>query len=75
MLYRLAAYRGLDMNSAASLDSFADSDEVADWAVYAMRWAVSKNLVRGDELGRLSPQADVTRAQAAKLFSEFAKLA
>ena len=74
MLYRLAKVLDLDVSASASLTTFQDSASVASWAKPAMSWAVAKGIVSGNKQGQLSPDAVVTRAQAAKLFSTFIKL-
>ena len=72
MLYRLAGVMGRDVTASASLAEFADGADVADFAKTAMEWAVSKKIISGNEQKQLLPAAEMTRAQAAKIFSEFA---
>ena len=74
MLYRLAKAMGRDITKAADLSAFADSGEVASYAQSAMQWAVANGIIGGNELKQLLPTAQITRAQAAKIFCEFAKL-
>lgn len=45
-----------------------DADTISDWAREAMRWAVSKGIIEGDENGCITPTATATRAQAAAIF-------
>ncbi len=53
-------------------DQFADKDAISSWALPAMRWAVSKQILEGsissDQSARLlNPKAAATRAQSAAI--------
>ena len=66
MLYRYA-----DVHEAGgTLDAFADADTVSAYAVDAMRWAAANGIVNGSH-GRLNPQGNATRAQAAAMLMRF----
>ena len=66
MLYRYA-----DVHEAGgTLDAFADADTVSSYAVDAMRWAAANGIVNGSH-GRLNPQGNATRAQAAAMLMRF----
>ena len=66
MLYRYA-----DVPEASgTLDAFADADTVSAYAVDAMRWAAANGIVNGSH-GRLNPQGNATRAQAAAMLMRF----
>ena len=65
MLYR---YAGNGAQADASvLDDFVDGDEVSDWAVNAMAWAVEEGYMEGKGANDLQPQATATRAEVAAL--------
>lgn len=66
ILYRYAAYKGLQTTASASLSAFADAASVSGWAVDAVRWAVSSGLMNGKN-GRIDPAGLTTRAEAAAL--------
>ena len=65
VLYRYAQYKGADVSASGDLSGFADSANVSDWAVDAVKWAVGTGLVNGVEGNALAPQGTSTRAQAA----------
>lgn len=66
MLYRYA-----DVPEAGgTLDAFTDADTVSAYAVDAMRWAAANGIVNGSH-GRLNPQGNATRAQAAAMLMRF----
>jgi len=54
--------------------NFADADEVSDFAVEAMRWAVEKGIFEGTDNGELRPKDNATRAQAAAVLLRFCRL-
>ncbi len=61
MLYR---YVGKP-KSEANLSSFDDSSDINSYAVGAMKWAVENGFVKGTDNGKLNPNDDATRAEAA----------
>lgn len=56
--------------AAADLTGFADSANVADWAVGAMEWAVSSGIIQGSG-NVLNPGSTATRAEAAAILMRF----
>ena len=74
-LYRFWNWTG----PADVLSGFEDADQISDFAVPAMNWAVDCGIISGsayaDTAGLwLNPQEPVTRAQAAKICSVFMDL-
>lgn len=66
MLYRQTGSSA----AAAELDRFADSALISDWALPAVRWAVSTGLLQGDG-AHLNPAAPASRAEVAALLIRF----
>ena len=56
--------------ATADLSKFSDCESVADWANAAMQWAVSTELIVGDN-GRLNPTGDARRCEVATIFMRF----
>lgn len=56
--------------SEGRLESFSDSDEIADWASPAMQWAAENGLIVGSN-DALNPNGEVTRAQAAAIIEHY----
>jgi hypothetical protein len=52
--------------SASSLTKFADSDQVADWAVPSLSAMVSAGYVQGSD-GKLNPASSISRAEFAQV--------
>lgn len=72
LFYRYAAYAGLDVTvDEDALASFADADQVSEWAREAMCWAVTHQILRGSDTGRLMPTDSATRAQVAQVLKNF----
>ena len=74
MLYRYAQYKKYDVSVGENTNilSYADSDQLGEWAVPAMQWACGAGLINGTGDGStLSPQGQATRAQAAVMLMRF----
>ena len=56
---------------ALDLSRFSDSDAVSAYALTAVRWAVSVNLLRGYDDGKLYPQGTATRAEIAAMVTRW----
>ena len=53
------------------LSRFSDGDEVSAFALMAVRWAVSINLLRGYDDGKLYPKGTATRAEIAAMVARW----
>lgn len=53
--------------STGSFSSFTDADEISDYAVTAMRWAVENGVMNGKGGGILDPKGTATRAEVAQM--------
>ena len=69
ILYRYAAYKGMDVSTRATLDGYIDQPSA--WAEDVMQWAVAEGLLTGVSEDRLQPQGPATRAQVAAIFERF----
>ena len=59
------------MSATPSLGGLGDADEVSDYAVEALEWAVAEELVNGMGDNTVAPQGTATRAQVATIFQRF----
>lgn len=73
LLYRLVLNMGMQVENKHALSAFSDSEEISPWAFEAMAWAVDSGIIKGAN-GRLNPQGDTTRAQAAAIVSRVYQL-
>lgn len=69
ILYRYISPQNSSTN--AVLVEFHDYQEISDYAVDAMVWAVSSNLIKGTSDIYLSPQSKTNRAQCATIIWRF----
>lgn len=60
--------------SKGMMQGVTDAGSVSSWAYDAMCWAVACGIVEGGDGGALSPNAGITRAQAAAIFMRYAEL-
>lgn len=72
MLYRYAEYKNYDTTQGGmELREFKDYDQIADWALTAMTWAVNAGLMEGRGNSMLVPEGEATRAEVAKVLMMF----
>ncbi len=71
IIYRFAKLQGYDIDDKADISSFADTNDVSDWALDALCWANKTELVNGTSETTLSPKATATRAQVAAILMRF----
>lgn len=53
------------------LYGFPDESSVSDWAHQAVAWAVDKGIINGTDEGKLEPQGNALRCQAAAMIHRF----
>ena len=74
MLYRYAQYKQYDVSVGEDTNilSYADFDQVGQWAIPAMQWACGAGIINGTGDGStLTPKGVATRAQTAVLLKRF----
>ncbi|MBR5534731.1 MAG: S-layer homology domain-containing protein [Ruminiclostridium sp.] len=73
ILYRYAGEKDYDttIHLLSSILLYRDADQISDWALQAMQWAVSQQIISGTGDGYLSPGDQATRAQIASIFHRF----
>lgn len=70
MIYRYAAYAGLELPAAgAQYASFADSSQISGWAADAVRALQQAGIISGTSGNRFNPQGTATREEAAKMIA------
>lgn len=76
ILFRYAAFKGVDTAARADLTTFPDAEKTSAYAHDALSWAVAAELVKGTKEGStiyLDPQGSATRAQVAAILSRYAQ--
>ena len=71
ILYRYAKYKGLDVSASDDLSKFSDMDDISDWALDAMKWAVAVGIVEGRPGNRTAPGDTATRTEIAMIFKRY----
>lgn len=69
ILYRYAKFKGYDLSGGEETNilSYADSDQISEYAIPAMQWACSAGLLTGNTETTLNPQGNATRAEVATI--------
>lgn len=70
VLYRYAAFKGVDVSAAKDLSGFADSASVSAYAKDAVSWAVAEGIINGAD-SKLLPAGGATRAQVAAILHRY----
>ena len=74
IFFRYAEKFGYDITySNEKYSTFTDTNNVSTYAINAMQWATTHNIVNGAD-SKLSPQDNASRAQVAQIFLNFSKL-
>ena len=77
ILYGYAQFKGLDVSQGEDTNilDFTDAEEISDWAVPYVQWAVGAELINGRDEGSkgilLAPQESAERAEVATLMMRF----
>ena len=72
ILYRYAAFKGYDTTQGGmAIREFIYFEQIADYAVEALGWAVNSGIISGMGDGTVSPKTSTYRGQAAVMFMKF----
>lgn len=74
ILYRYANSIGINTEATSNLNGYSDKEEISDWAIDALEWANSADLINGIGENELSPKASATRAQIATILMRFCEM-
>ena len=69
IMYRYCNFLGVDMtlDNEMFMDRYVDRDDISDWAVTYVEWAVGAGLIRGMSDNTIDPLDYATRAQVAQV--------
>lgn len=70
VLYRYAAFKGVDVSAAKDIGGFADFGSVSAYAKDAMSWAAAEGIINGSG-NKLMPGSGATRAQVAAILHRY----
>ncbi|QTH42050.1 S-layer homology domain-containing protein [Cohnella sp. LGH] len=71
ILYNYAKANKLNVSANQSLAAFTDEKKISKWAVDAMKWSVSNQLLSGKGNGSLDPKGAASRAEVATIIHRF----
>jgi uncharacterized repeat protein (TIGR02543 family) len=71
ILYRYTQWKNIDTNKTTGIGNYADANEVSNWALPAIDWAVAEGLMMGRSETTLVPLGTATRAEAATLLMRY----
>lgn len=73
IIYRYAQYKGYDVSVGESTNilSYTDFDEISEYAIKAIQYAVGSGLIKGKTEATLNPQDNATRAEIATILQRF----
>ena len=72
MMFRYAQYLNMETANDGTCEAFADADQISDYALEALNWAVDKGIIKGKAGGTLiDPQGSTTRAECAAIIQRF----
>ena len=71
IIHRYAKSKDLDVSQSADLTLYTDADDISDWALDAMKWAIAAEIIQGRTPTTIAPQGTSTRAEIAMVFKRF----
>jgi len=71
IMFRYAQYKGMEALTLEENLHFADANEISEYAVSAMNWAVGCGLMNGKSESTIAPQDNATRAECAAILHRF----
>jgi len=71
VLFRYARSNGYDVSARAALSKYNDINDISDWALEPMQWAVSVGIIQGRTTTTTAPKETATRAEITVIFKRF----
>ena len=71
ILYRYAKYKGKNMSVNTDITNYPDYNKIDNYAKEAMKWAIGKKILYGNNSGLLDPKGNATRAQVAVIIQRY----
>lgn len=73
ILYRYVQLKGYDVSVGEDTNilSYADADQISEYAIPAMQWACGLGLITGNTATTLNPKGNATRAEVAMILMRF----
>lgn len=71
IMFRYAQCKGMDVLTLEENLHFSDANEISEYAVSAINWAVGTGLINGKSATTLNPKDNATRAEIATILQRF----
>ncbi len=71
ILFRYAAFKGIDASARADISGFADYGSISDYAVEALSWANAEGIINGSDANSLMPLSGASRAEVAAILHRY----
>ncbi len=71
IMFRYAQYKGMDAVILEENLHFTDANEISEYAVSAVNWAVGAGLMNGKSATTINPKDNATRAEIAAILQRF----
>ena len=71
ILYRYAKAKGLNTGAVIDLSSYSDADDISDWAMDELQWAVAVGIIQGRTPTTAAPKGTSTRAEVAAIIMRY----
>ena len=71
IMFRYAQYKGMNAVTLEENLHFTDSNEISEYAISAMNWAVGTGLIKGYEDNTVRPLNNATRVEVAAMLHRF----
>ena len=71
ILYRYARYKDYNVTAQTKLSKYDDFNDLSDYAVVPMQYAVAKGLIKGNSATTINPHSNATRAETATILHRF----
>jgi len=71
ILYTYTSYKNGDLTGAADLSKYTDAASIHAWALTAVKWAVSKEIITGRTATTLVPGGSAKRCEVAAMLNQY----
>ncbi|MDD4239031.1 MAG: S-layer homology domain-containing protein [Desulfotomaculaceae bacterium] len=71
ILHQYSKFMGYDVSKIDDLGAYHDADDISDWAIAEMQWAMGNGLIKGIGNNLVSPQTGANRAQLAVIMQRY----
>ncbi len=71
IMFRYAQYKGINTDISENIISFVDVNEISQYAVSTITWAVETGLIKGKSTTTINPKDNATRAEIAAILQRF----